>query len=244
MRLFLAILMIAATHHVCAGDIVPGLEIENIYKDVYLHKSYQRIEEFGLVSSNGLVVIDNKKAFIIDTPWSAKDTRALLDWIKEQDYDPVGSISTHSHEDRTAGIKSLNSQSIPTYASNLTNEILKQENKELAKNTFANPEAFLFDGNLEAFYPGGGHTIDNIVVWLPDSKILFGGCLVRSLQAKNLGYTGEAVVNEWSNSAGKVLSRYSESEMVVPGHGKIGDISLLEHTVKLAERPGIAPTRP
>ena len=235
MRFFLVILMIAAANDVCAGDKVPGLEIEEIYKNVYLHKSYQRIDGFGLVSSNGLVVVDNEKAFVIDTPWSGEDTRILVGWIREQGFDPVGSISTHSHEDRAAGIRWLNSQSIPTYASNLTNEILKREKKELASNTFAGPEAILFDGNLEAFYAGAGHTTDNIVVWLPDSKILYGGCLVRSLGARSLGYTGEAVVNEWPATMEKLLARYSEAEMVVPGHGKIGDISLLEHTVNLAE---------
>lgn len=88
---------------------------------------------------------------------------------------------------------------------------------------------------LEAFYPGGGHTIDNIVVWLPKSKILFGGCLVRSLESKSLGYVGEAHIEQWSDSVKRVLAKYSEAKLVIPGHGKFGDIELLNHTEKLAE---------
>ena len=44
-------------------------------------------------------------------------------------------------------------------------------------------------GNMkvETFYPGKGHTGDNIVVWLPQYNILAGGCLVKSADAKDLG---------------------------------------------------------
>lgn len=30
---------------------------------------------------------------------------------------------------------------------------------------------------------GGGHSFDNITVWLPSDKVLFGGCLVKSISA-------------------------------------------------------------
>ena len=72
-------------------------------------------------------------------------------------------------------------------------------------------------------------------MWLPQSKILFGGCLVKSLQSKTLGYTGDASIEQWPHSVEKVHLKYSEAKLVVPGHGKYGDIQLLEHTKKLAE---------
>jgi hypothetical protein len=43
------------------------------------------------------------------------------------------------------------------------------------------------DTILEAYYPGEGHSKDNITVWLPQSKILFRGCFVKALGAKDLG---------------------------------------------------------
>ncbi|MBB1268591.1 DIM/SIM/IMP family subclass B1 metallo-beta-lactamase [Shewanella sp. SR44-3] len=216
-------------------ESLPGLSIEPLAENVYLHQSFQRVEGFGLVSANGLVVVNQGKAFIVDTPWSETDTAALVDWISVKGYQLVGSVSTHSHEDRTAGIGWLNAQSIATFASELTNQILHESKKPLANHPFALPQASLFDGKLEAFYPGGGHAKDNLVVWLPQSNILFGGCLVRSLDSTSLGYTGEAVLAEWPTSATKVLAKYPDVELVVPGHGNTGDKQLLIHTQALAE---------
>ena len=235
MKSLLTVLILFISCRLFAEEKIPELEITNIDQGVYLHKSYQHIESYGLVSSNGLIVIDDKKAFLLDTPWSEDDTKKLATWVKSKGYVLAGSISTHSHEDRTAGIKYLNSQSVPTYASKLTNELLKKGGKEQASNTLDGTQSLLFNRNVEAFYPGGGHTIDNIVIWLPKSKILYGGCLIRSLNSKGLGYIGEADIKSWPRSAGKVITKYPNAKIVVPGHGGIGDVRLLTHTKKLAE---------
>jgi metallo-beta-lactamase class B/metallo-beta-lactamase class B GIM len=227
--------MLAATSAAHANENLPKFEIKSIYKNVYLHKSYKQVENFGLVSSNGLVLIDGVNAFIVDTPWTEEDTKRLFFWIKEKGYKLVGSVSTHSHEDRTGGIKWLNSQSVPTYASKLTNEFLEKQHKELASHPFTGPEFKLFNGKIEAYFPGAGHSMDNIVIWLPGPKILFGGCLVRSQEATDLGYTAEGRISEWPKSIERLVSRYSHAKMLVPGHGEIGDIGMLKHTKELAE---------
>ena len=218
-----------------AETTVPELKIEEIKPGVYLHKSYSQVNGFGLVSSNGLVVVEANKAFIVDTPWSGADTAKLVQWLSEKELEIIGSISTHSHEDRTAGIKWLNEQSIPTFASVQTNKILQSQGKPLASHSFAQ-QISLMDGQVEAYYPGGGHSKDNIVVWLPQARILFGGCMVRSKASTSLGYTGEAMITEWASSVEKVLERYSNADFVVPGHGKIGSIDLLTYTISLTDK--------
>ena len=211
------------------------LEISEISENIYLHKSFKHVPLWGLIGSNGLVYIEGKKAFIIDTPWSEDDTEKLVTWTKDQGVSLAGSISTHSHDDRTAGIAWLNAKGIPTYAYKLTNNFLKQGGYEMATHTLTEDENKLFGGNLIVYYPGGGHTQDNVVVWLPKSKVLFGGCFVRSLNSRNLGYIKEANIDKWPKSMNKVLSRYPDVKTVVPGHGKYGDIRLLMHTKKLSE---------
>lgn len=235
MKLILILFTLLASCYLQAKEVLPELKIKKISEDVFLHQSFQKTEDFGVVGSNGLIIIEDNKAFIVDTPWSIKDTQKLINWIAEKGYKPTGSISTHSHEDRTAGIKWLNEHLIPTYASELTNELLAKKGKTIAKNTFTFPEYQLNNNMMKVYYPGGGHTIDNIVIWLPKSKILFGGCLVRSIDSKGLGYTGEASIAQWANSVNNVLSKYSEAEIVIPGHGKLGDTHLLIHTKTLAE---------
>ena len=112
------------------------LEIKEVAQGVYLHTSFRQVEGYGLVDSNGLIVVDNNRAFIIDTPWSEEDTESLLSWITNKGYKTMASISTHSHEDRTAGIKLLNSKLIPTYTSELTKTLLAREGKPVPTHSF------------------------------------------------------------------------------------------------------------
>lgn len=231
----LAVLIVWPIDSALADEPVPELSIEQLEPGLFLHRSYKQVEGWGLVGSNGLVVVDDAKALIIDTPWSAADTEQLIDWIEQQDLAVLGSISTHWHEDRTAGIATLNDKTVPTHVYTMTNQRLQQKQLPLASDAFSTPVFTLAEGLAEAYYPGPGHTPDNIVVWLPKSKTLFGGCLVRSVESKGLGYTGDAVVDQWSQSIQNILARYPHSERVVPGHGKVGGSELLNHTFQLSE---------
>lgn len=90
------------------------------------------------------------------------------------------------------------------------------------------------EGAIEVFYPGPGHSSDNIVVWLPEHKFLFGGCFVKSLNSKSLGYTDDADIEKWPHSMQKLINNYPTVKRVLPGHGKIGNTELLTHTKFLA----------
>lgn len=234
MKVIVLLCLVLFSTIVFAEKPVRNLEIVELGEGVFQHTSYRYIEEYGLVGSNGLVVIEKKKAYIIDTPWGDEDTQKLLDWIKSQGYTPEASVSTHSHEDRTAGIGLLNTRSIATYTSQSTFDVLKGQGRELPTNTFSKQQYTLVPEAIEVYYAGAGHTSDNVVVWLPKHKILFGGCLVRSLGSKGLGYVGEASILEWPGSIRKVMEKYPDAERVVPGHGEVGDYTLLAHTEKLA----------
>ncbi|WP_312452842.1 PST family subclass B1 metallo-beta-lactamase [Stutzerimonas nitrititolerans] len=232
--LFAALFIVMFCGLARAGDSLPELRIEKIAEGVYLHTSFQQVEGYGLVDANGLVVLDGQGAYIIDTPWSEHDTAALVAWLQERNYQVKASVSTHFHDDRTAGIAYLNSISVPTYASARTNALLKQNGKALATETFDDAPLWLLEGKVEVFYPGAGHSVDNLVVWLPEQKLLNGGCFVRAATAGTLGNTADAVVSEWAASAERLQRRYPDAQLVIPGHGVPGDVSLLEHTRKLA----------
>ena len=234
MRYLLLILITVATF-TFAKENTTTLQIKQIDNGVFLHTSYMQTESYGLVGSNGLVVVDGHQAIIIDTPWSEDDTRELLSWANEKGFSVEASISTHFHEDRTAGIEVLNSESVSTYTSELTNELLIREGKPTATNVFSDSEFSLSEGFVEVFYPGAGHSRDNLVVWLPKNRILVGGCLVRSLDSKGLGNTGDADIYNWADSIKRVQTKYTQIETIVPGHGKVADKSALDHTINLTE---------
>ena len=232
----IALLFVFVTVSVNAQVALPNLKVKQLTDNVYLFNSYAQVNGFGVVSSNGLVVVKGDEAFLIDTPWSVKDTKDLMQWIKEQGLTLKGSISTHSHDDRTAGIDLLKRNNVPTYASKMTNDFLFEQGKQQASFSFHGNSTTLFDGLLEAFYAGPGHTDDNIVIWLNKEKILFGGCMVKSLTSKGLGNIADADLKRWPHSIDAVLSRYNKIQLVVPGHGKIGDSTLLTHTKSLLEK--------
>lgn len=214
-----------------AEDQLPELEIKKIEEGVYLYTAYEKIEGWGLVGSNGLVVLDNKDAYLIDTPISAKDTEILVKWIDAQGFTAKASISTHFHSDSTGGIAFLNSKSIPTYASKQTNKLLENKGEAQATHSFTKNPFWLVNKKIEVFYPGAGHTSDNVVVWMPEQKILFGGCFVKP---EGLGNLSHAVIEEWPASAEKLIARYGTAKLVVPGHGKVGDASFLDKTKQRA----------
>lgn len=211
-----------------------NLKITQLSDNVYQHISYKEVKPWGLVAASGLVVVNGADAHLIDTPWTTDATKELLVWIDAKELTVKSAIVTHFHDDASGDLPLLNELKIPTYATTLTNKLLKLDNKQVSTHEITNSEFTLVDGVMEAFYPGAGHTKDNVVVWLPREKMLFGGCFVKSLGSKHLGYTGDAVIAGWPSSVDKVLKRYPAIERVVPGHGKVGDVSLLTHTKKLA----------
>jgi len=232
-NLFISLLLFLVANSTSAADKLPDFEIRPLAENVYLHISYKVVDRFGLVDSNGLVVVDDGDAYIIDTPWSAQDTERLLEWIAARGLTIKGSVSTHFHEDRRAGIEVLNARSIPTHASKLTNALLSKAGKAQASRAFDN-NFWLVEDQIEIFYPGPGHSQDNVVVWLPKPGTLFGGCFIRAAESTSLGNVSDAFVSQWPESAAKVLGRYKTARVVVPGHGKVGDASLLQHTRTLA----------
>lgn len=210
-----------------AGESLPNLKVEKLDEGVYVHTSFEEVNGWGIVTKHGLVVLVNTDAYLIDTPFTAKDTEKLVNWFVERGYKIKGSISSHFHGDSTGGIEWLNSQSIPTYASELTNELLKKDGKVQAKNSFSGVSYWLVKNKIEVFYPGPGHTPDNVVVWLPEKKILFGGCFVKP---DGLGNLGDANLEAWPKSAKLLMSKYSKAKLVVSSHSEIGDESLLRRT--------------
>ncbi|ENJ7666241.1 IMP family subclass B1 metallo-beta-lactamase [Pseudomonas aeruginosa] len=210
-----------------ARAALPDLKIEKLEEGVYVHTSFEEVNGWGVVSKHGLVVLVNTDAYLIDTPFTATDTEKLVNWFVERGYKIKGTISSHFHSDSTGGLEWLNSQAIPTYASELTNELLKKDGKVQATHSFSGVSYWLVKNKIEVFYPGPGHTQDNVVVWLPENKILFGGCFVKP---HGLGNLGDANLEAWPKSAKILMSKYGKAKLVVSSHGEIGNASLLKLT--------------
>ena len=67
--------------------ISKGLEFVQISKDAYVYVSTAEMGKFGLVSSNGLILINNRKAFLLNTPINDKLTEEMVKAITDSLHD-------------------------------------------------------------------------------------------------------------------------------------------------------------
>jgi metallo-beta-lactamase class B len=165
----------------------------------------------------------------------------LLDSIKARHNKPVVlSISTHFHEDRTAGVAYYNKLGIKTYSSCQTRELCIQRKEKVPAYCFQKDTVFTLGGyQIETFYPGPGHAPDNITVWFPHLKALYGGCLFKSTVNTDLGNLADASVPAWGNTLRKVHKRYKNPRFIIPGHFD-RDGNGIKHTVRLIRMAMVA----
>jgi metallo-beta-lactamase class B len=144
-------------------------------------------------------------------------------------------IVSHFHEDSSGGLQETSKQGITSYGLNKTRELLKSRNKNIDivfKDSLKIP---LQTTDIQLFYLGAGHSVDNIVTWIPGEKILFGGCLLKSTSVRDKGNINDADIAAWPITVRKVKTRFRDAKIVIPGHSTIGDSTIFDHTIRIAE---------
>lgn len=175
----------------------------------------------------------------------------------------ITAFNTHFHFDCLGGNQALLEKNIKIYGSELTAKMIEERGEAVRIQTISSlsgpenqryreayekipyitptPLSGLEDGRsldfngekLEIYYPGEAHAPDNLVLYFPQKQILFGGCMVKSINSKTIGNTSDANLNAWPRSIQKVIERYPEADLVIPGHGAWGSTELLLHTLNL-----------
>src|SRR5690606_14694998 len=104
--------------------------------------------------------------------------------------------------------------------------------------TFENDTVFKVGGrSIETFYPGEGHTKDNIVLWVKDEKVLYGGCLIKSTEAADLGNVADASVDKWEQTMENLMKKFEKPDYVIPGHFAWSKGNkAIKHTIKLVKQ--------
>jgi len=222
------------------------IELIKISDNAYIHVSYIEMQPFGRSSANGLLLIDKKKAFLLDTPWDDTQTKILVNFISDSLHAKVsGFVPNHWHNDCIGGLKYLNKQGIKSYANQRTINIAQEKGLPVPKKGFKDSLTLKLNNiEIQCYYFGKGHSTDNIVVWIPSEKILFPGCMVKDMQSNGLGNLSDANVNDWPKTILLVIDKFPLAEIVIPGHGQIGGKELLTHTMKLLKEhlaPSISP---
>ncbi|MCV2486853.1 subclass B1 metallo-beta-lactamase [Flavobacterium sp. SH_e] len=212
------------------------LQISHLTGDFYVYRTFNDYKGVK-ISANAMYLVTDKGVVLFDAPWDKTQFQPLLDSIKaKHNKDVIMVFATHSHDDRAGGLGFYREKGIKTYSGKLTDEILKKKNEKRAEFIISNDTVFTVGKyKFEVFYPGKGHAPDNIVAWFGKEKILYGGCFVKSAEANDLGYLGDANVGEWKKSIAKVQSRCKNPKYIIPGHDDWTNIESLNHTLKLVD---------
>ena len=213
------------------------LKISHLTGDFYIYTTYNTYEG-SQIPANGMYLLTNNGVLLFDTPWDTTQFQPLLDSIKlRHNKNVTMCIATHWHSDRTEGLEYYKNKGIKTYTTSLTDELSKKNNKKRAeylieKDTILNVGQYTF----ETYYPGQGHTADNIVIWFDKEKILYGGCLIKGTDAENLGYLGDANVTEYYSTLKKVQHKCPNPKFIIISHSEWDNINSLKHSIKLAKK--------
>jgi glyoxylase-like metal-dependent hydrolase (beta-lactamase superfamily II) len=215
------------------------LAITRLCDSVFIYTTYNYWNGTAF-PSNSMYVVTQAGVVMIDTPWDSTQFQPLLDSIRNRHKkEVVLCIATHSHADRTAGLEFLKEKGVKTYTSKLTYDLCALDGEKQAEFYFTQDTVFWVGGKrIETFYPGEGHTPDNIVVWLDEKKVLYGGCLVKSTENQSLGNVADANIPEWGNTMRRLMEKYPRPKYVIPGHFSWKNRNSLKHTLKLVEGSG------
>jgi metallo-beta-lactamase class B len=213
------------------------IQLLQLQDSIFIHVTWHHLEGFGRFSSNGMIVISGGKALMIDTPMDNDKTERLTRFVEDTLRATLTRlIIGHFHDDCLGGLGYLQGIGIESVANYMTTDKCREIGLPVPSTSFTDSLVFNFNGlQIECRYFGAGHTVDNITVWIPDKNILFGGCLVKSVNSRDLGNLSDAVVTDWDLTIRRLLDHYPEVEIVVPGHGDPGGVELLHHTISLVE---------
>ncbi|MBL7947104.1 MAG: subclass B1 metallo-beta-lactamase [Flavobacteriales bacterium] len=211
-----------------------ALVITQVTENTFIHTSYHQTNDFGNVPCNGLVVRDGKDVIIFDTPTKDSSSVELIDWVDAELHGIIKAIiPTHWHHDCLGGLNAFHARNIPSYANALTIELAAANGAAIPQHAFS--DSILIKagtGSIRATFFGAGHTLDNVVGYFAKEQVLFGGCLIKEVDATK-GYLGDADTTAWSATVERVKQAYPDVRIVVPGHGAYGGQELLDYTIQL-----------
>lgn len=234
--IFLLYLPVYAQSNYSVIKVSNDIDLIKLSENAYVHISRSEMAGFGIVSSNGLLLVDKQEAFLFDSPVTNTQTETLVKWVADSLYSKVTTfVPNHWHEDCMGGLQYLHTAGVISYANQMTIDIACEKGLPVPQNGFRKSKTLkLNDKKIVCYYPGAAHSMDNIVVWIPSENILFSGCMTKDIHSSGLGNSVDGDVKQWANTLQKVMQKFPNAKIIIPGHGQIGGFDQLEHTYRLA----------
>jgi cyclase len=223
-------------HLAHTADELPPPTVEEVSPGVY---AYIQLDGTWGLNNTGFITGDDAIA-VVDTCFTEARTRGFLEAIRGVTELPIRTlVNTHHHGDHTHGNYLLSGASIVGHE--LCRETVIDTGIHALRPLFPNVvwgdlevaapfitfqdrlDLFVDDLKLELHYMGPAHTTNDVVVWLPERKLLFTG---------DLAFNGGTPFVAMGSIAGSLvaLDRLREfgAETIVPGHGPVCGTEVLD----------------
>lgn len=231
-------------------SLAPDVVLRRLADGLWLHVTLGTDGYRGYPANGLLLETARDGAILFDTGWDGRADgghRALgrRAWPSR----PAGRHHARARRSRMGGIRALRARGITVSSLALTATRARSErllpDGLIATDTIAGlaDRPLTEAAGFELFHPGAGHAPDNIVVYFPRQRVLFGGCLLRPDTATTVGNVADADVGHWPHTVAAVRATYPLARVVVPGHGAIGDRRVLTATERLVREKGVTAKR-
>ena len=215
--------------HPHSASELPAPSLEQVSPGVY---AYIQLDGTWGLNNTGFIT-GRSGISVIDTCFTEIRTRSFLQTIRGVTELPIQTlVNTHHHGDHTHGNYLVSGASI------VGHELCRQEvidtGVHALQSLFPNVafgglevsppfvtfqdrlDLFVDDLRMELYYMGPAHTTNDIVVWLPERRVLFTGDLVF-----NGGMPFIAMGSVEGSLAALDRLREFDAETIVPGHGPV-----------------------
>lgn len=218
---------------------VPAMQAKQVAPNIYY---VEGLSELGSSAnqnfiSNAGFVITSAGVVVIDALGSPELARRLIAQIRKVTDKPLHTvIVTHYHADHVYGLQVFHEAGARIVAHEASGAYLNSDTARLRleasrqelfpwvdeKTQLLPPDEpikgakkLLIGGvDFELIPVGPSHTPDDLVVWLPQSKVLFAGDLVFR---NRIPFVGQADSRQWIESLNTLLK--FPAKVMVPGHG-------------------------
>ena len=156
MRIFIILLFFFHSLPDARGQMPnQSLTISQLSGDFYIYKTYGFLNGSSF-PSNSMYLVTSKGVVLFDTPWDTTQFQPLLDSIKiKHNKNVVICISTHFHEDRTAGLEYYRRKGIATFTTKQTDDLSKLRNEKRAEFLIYKDTIFNIGQHVFQTYYGG-----------------------------------------------------------------------------------------